>query len=276
MHFPEVKVTIISHDPLPPFSMFKYCEYPAGIKTSFHSNKFFLTLFIIRGHAIFQEEKSPAKTYPPGTLIVLPPDIPYRWNMKEKVLMFQISHESFSFKDHKELASVFGYVTRHLSSVELGLKKAVSFKKQTDAITGKASRFADIILSIHVLELFSCALSCYTPKENSLHHHPAMKKALSYLKANLDKEIPLKELARHSSLGVSRLSQLFRENLGISPMQYLAKAKAEKATELLLTTNLSVTEISEQTGFASINYFSRFFRKQTGLSPQETRNRNIV
>lgn len=276
MHFPEVKVNILSHDPLHPFSMFKYCEYPDGLKTSFHSNKSFQTLFIIRGHAIFQEEKSPAKTYPPGTLIVLPPDISYRWSMKEKVLMFQISHESFSFKDHKELASLFGYGTRHLSTVELGLEKAVSFKKQVDAITGKASRFADVTLSVHVLDLFSCALSCCAPKENSSHHHPAMGKACSYIKANLTREIPLQELARHSGLGVSRLSQLFRENLGISPMQYMAKAKAEKATELLLTTNLSVTEISEQMGFASINYFSRFFRKQTGLSPQETRNRNIV
>lgn len=276
MNFPDVKVNILSHNPLNPFSIFKYCEYPAGIKTSFHSNKSFQTLFIIKGAAIFQEEKSPAKTYPPGTLIVLPPDIPYRWNMKEKVLMFQISHESFSFKDHKELASLFGYGTRHLTAVELGLEKAASFRKRTDEITGKASRFADVALSIHVLELFSCALSCCNPKENSSRNHPAMEKAFSYIKANLDKEIPLTELARHSGLGVSRLSQLFRESLGISPMQYTAKAKSEKATELLLTTNLSITEIAEQMGFASINYFSRFFRKQTGHSPQETRNRNIV
>lgn len=276
MHFPDVKVNILSQNPLFPFQTMKYCEYPTRLETPFHSNKSFQTLFIIEGSALFQEEKMQERSYPAGTLIILPPDIRYLWKMQEKVLMFQISHESFSFKDHKELASLFGHGTRHLCSVDLGFKKAAAFKKQADAISRKTSRFADISLSIHVLELFSSALSSYDPQENSSRNHPAIEKAISYIKENIAKEIPLQELSRHSCLGVSRLSQLFRENLGISPMQYMAKIKAEKAMALLLTSNMTVTEISDRLGFGSINYFSRFFRKQTGLSPQEARNRSIV
>ena len=67
----------------------------------------------------------------------------------------------------------------------------------------------------------------------------------------------------------------FRKRCGISPGQYRLELRLIKAKELLLTTNLSVAEISTRLHFECIGQFSTFFKKKSGVSPLEFRKQGI-
>jgi len=76
-------------------------------------------------------------------------------------------------------------------------------------------------------------------------------------------------------LNSTYLSDLFRKEMGLTFQDYLSGIRLEKAEYLLEHTRDSITEITEQVGFQSGSYFSRFFRKRHGISPSEYRERTI-
>jgi len=80
------------------------------------------------------------------------------------------------------------------------------------------------------------------------------------------------EFVLHQAIGGFGLSpftimKLFQTATGTSPVQYLITLRMKTAVHLLVTTDLPVLEISEQTGFNDPAYFSRLFRQKTGMSP---------
>ena len=79
------------------------------------------------------------------------------------------------------------------------------------------------------------------------------------------------DYAKLCNLSESRFSHQFSEIMGVSPKQYLITIRIEAAKELLTTSDLSILQISEAVGLLNQNYFSRIFKKYTGLSPSEYR-----
>ena len=75
-------------------------------------------------------------------------------------------------------------------------------------------------------------------------------------------------------MGVSEnyLSQIFRNELGVSPWDYLSRWRVQRARELLATTDKSITAVAAEVGFDDSVYFSRVFRKHAGESPQAYRH----
>ncbi len=76
-------------------------------------------------------------------------------------------------------------------------------------------------------------------------------------------------------LGISKVycRQLFRRHCGQSPLQYLRTVRLEHAGLLLQTTDLAVKEIAGQCGFSDLNFFHRVFKRATGDSPGDFRNK---
>ena len=85
--------------------------------------------------------------------------------------------------------------------------------------------------------------------------------------ATLADTLPIARYADACHLSESRFTHLFHEVTGKSPQRYLSEARLRRAEELLSDTSLSVSAISEAVGIRSPYYFSRFFKKHTGLSP---------
>jgi transcriptional regulator GlxA family with amidase domain len=76
-------------------------------------------------------------------------------------------------------------------------------------------------------------------------------------------------------LGISKrtFELQFRVTVGCSPRDEIQRIRCERAQELLRDTLFSVTRIASMVGFAETAAFSKFFRKQTGLSPSDYRER---
>jgi two-component system response regulator YesN len=97
---------------------------------------------------------------------------------------------------------------------------------------------------------------------------------INYIDANYNKPITLDEVARISHLSVSRLAHVFKEQMGITIIDYLTSVRIERAKQLLLATNQSCTEICFQVGYNNQSYFTRTFKDLVGMPPREFRARN--
>lgn len=91
--------------------------------------------------------------------------------------------------------------------------------------------------------------------------------AKQYIQNNYRKQLMLEEVADATNLSPAYLSTIFKKELGISFTDYLISCRMEKAKELLKTTNDSILQIAEQTGYSDSRYFSKLFLKVVGLKP---------
>lgn len=95
-----------------------------------------------------------------------------------------------------------------------------------------------------------------------------------YCRENYMRQISLEELIELVHYNKTSLLQRFREVYGTTPRNYIIQIRLQKARELLTDTDYSVSEISDQVGFTSVHYFSRFFKEKEKYSPLEYRMRH--
>lgn len=92
-----------------------------------------------------------------------------------------------------------------------------------------------------------------------------------YIAQNLDRSIPISEMARNFNMSSDHFSRTFTKIIGVRPNRYIQERRIERAQMLLLTTPDSVSQVAEKTGYQSLAYFSRAFKKITGKSPNAFR-----
>jgi len=102
-----------------------------------------------------------------------------------------------------------------------------------------------------------------------------IRPAVNYIDANYDKPITLAEIAKASHLSVSRLAHVFKEQMGITLIDYLTSVRIERAKQLLLATDQNCTEICFQVGYNNQSYFTRTFKELVGTTPRQFRLRNL-
>jgi len=86
----------------------------------------------------------------------------------------------------------------------------------------------------------------------------------------------IESIAERVGLSVNYLRAIFKESLGISLTNYINKYRYEKAVDLLINSNLTISAISEMIGMNSENHFYTFFKKYNGLTPTQFRNKNKI
>jgi AraC family transcriptional regulator, arabinose operon regulatory protein len=105
---------------------------------------------------------------------------------------------------------------------------------------------------------------------------PRIYRAIRLMTDNLCREISLDELAQSLNLSASRLRHLFKDETGLSPVQYLKAQRMQKAKTLLETTFLNLKEVMYQVGFTDRSHFVRDFKKAYGLAPLQYRNQHLI
>ena len=78
-------------------------------------------------------------------------------------------------------------------------------------------------------------------------------------------------MASHCNISERYLSKLFEQIVGISPIKMKQKISAEKAEQLLKTTNLTIDEIANLSGFDSTPHFRKVFESRFSISPSKMR-----
>jgi AraC-type DNA-binding domain-containing proteins len=92
---------------------------------------------------------------------------------------------------------------------------------------------------------------------------------VSLMEENLSSHLSLMEISRTLHIANTKLKEQFKRHTGKTVMEYYALMKLEKAKLLIREDGHNFTEISRQLGFSSVHYFSKAFKRHTGMSPSE-------
>lgn len=152
---------------------------------------------------------------------------------------------------------------------------APSFRQLIREVTMKASfREEALALSLKLLalELTRCRLS--TPRSASLAlRHPAVVRARELIDHQPARAWTVQALAIMAGLSPSRLACCFKDEVGMTLHQYLMRARIEAARTLLVDTDLPITAIALELGYASSQHFSAAYKAATGSSPTASRHK---
>lgn len=97
------------------------------------------------------------------------------------------------------------------------------------------------------------------------------RRCVELMRARLSEDISLDELAAEARLSVFHFARMFKQSLGVPPRVYLMQLRVERACELLETTDLPVTQIAHEVGYASNQVLARVFVKHRHMSPTDFR-----
>lgn len=92
-----------------------------------------------------------------------------------------------------------------------------------------------------------------------------------YLQEHLAEDVSLSVLAEEFHMSAQYISQLFKSEIGVNFLAYLTNIRMERAKNLLLSTPLSIAEVSEQAGYGDYRVFTKAFKKSEGITPSQYR-----
>jgi AraC-like DNA-binding protein len=119
-----------------------------------------------------------------------------------------------------------------------------------------------------LLQLVSRFLTQEIFKYKDRGHVPVkILNAISYIQLNLSRDLSITDLAKRANLHTDYFSRLFHQHTGERPVKYIHEKRIERAQYLIVTTQMTFSEIATQTGFENVFYFSKIFKKTTGMSP---------
>lgn len=94
---------------------------------------------------------------------------------------------------------------------------------------------------------------------------------LQWMRRNLRHDLSLTTVARHAAVSTRTLSRRFRERVGTSPGEWVARVRVREAQRLLETTSLSVEDVADATGFGAATILRERFKSVVGTSPLQYR-----
>lgn len=99
-----------------------------------------------------------------------------------------------------------------------------------------------------------------------------VNKSIQFIKEQVEENISRDDVANYVDLNPAYLSRLFKKETGINLIDYLIETKMKRAKKLLETTSLTVSGVALQVGYSNFSHFTKMFKKQFGVNPQEYRH----
>lgn len=135
-----------------------------------------------------------------------------------------------------------------------------------------------ILKTVNYEEFGSCIdrlkISLYN---NEVKEKPVVKKErvitgiTKYMQEHLSEDVSLHILSEEFHLNSQYISQLFKNEIGVNFLTYLTNIRMEHAKKLLLSSSLSIAEVSEQSGYGDYRVFTKVFKKSEGITPSQYR-----
>jgi len=126
-------------------------------------------------------------------------------------------------------------------------------------------------LVVHLLRHYSTASKLGNGASSMLPRYK-LQRVTDYINDNLREELTLGKISAVLSMSPYHFAHAFRQTTGLAPHRYVIQRRIERARFLLRETDLSITEIAHQVGYANQSNFSVVFHQFTGQTPRSFRN----
>lgn len=143
-----------------------------------------------------------------------------------------------------------------------------------DEIFGLNHRYLDDIRNLHSLEELTVWLSKIMERFTDcvfnladIRHKDVIFQAVSYIRRHFTSHISLDDVAQHVHLNASYLSRVFKEEMQTNFVAYVNTLRVETAKRLLIDSDVPLLEVAGMVGFEEQSYFTKVFKKVTGITP---------
>ena len=151
-----------------------------------------------------------------------------------------------AIKGGADVSEIFGLNYRYLSEI----KEKRTIEDITYWLSNILARFTDCVFNLA-----------------EVRHKDIIYKALNYIQKNYMKKISLEEVANAVYLAPSYFSKIFKDETGSSFVSYINKVRVDVSRELLLDLAVPLTDIANLVGFEEQSYYTKVFKKITGVTP---------
>lgn len=259
--------------------------------TSWHMepniHEFFEMVYIKKGNAVF-EISGTSVEIGPNNIIIIKPRQYHKFEVKSQagcefiVLNFgfenkfdnqfaEVSLEDFlNFVNKKEWGRFISLKVSHKNEI-INLLNRILKERENPEI---GSEFLNYLLVLELFVLISRALKMEW--ENSIKNKsPKLKEliqaAVNYINNNYERDISLTDISKYVFLSTSYFTRAFKEEMGVSPINYLLNVRVERAKELLRETDAKISDIALSVGFSNQQRFNDIFKKYTQKTPLQYR-----
>ncbi|WP_169088917.1 response regulator transcription factor [Paenibacillus sp. PL91] len=181
-------------------------------------------------------------------------------------LASQYKTDVFEFKSF--LGNVIFNITILLGRLESNMKKLDDAKYAYFKSIGESMHVSEALSLLHS---FIAEASDVIQSRGASGSNPNMVQLLHFIQEHYAEPLSLTEIAKHFHFNPSYLSSYFTSHNKEGFSEYLNKIRVEKAAELLQQDTASISEISGMVGYSDHSYFTKVFKKLTGLSPSHYR-----
>ena len=256
----------IHYSLLPIISGEEKCEpnhsWGAGVRP------YFLIHYVVSGKGVFYcgtnkytVEKGQAFAIFPDTIVKYQADSVNPWHYMWL---------GFSGEEAKDILFKAGITQKNpvftLKNSEMAIELISSMPTERSAdiknnlfFTAKLYEFMSLIMDVNNTD---------DKKENAY-----LTTATRYIKAYYFEDITVDKIAAHVGISRKYLFAIFKNSLGVSPKDFILDYRIKKAKEFLLNENLSIGSVAYSVGYSDALNFSKIFKKKTGLSPSEYRQK---
>lgn len=261
-----------------------YNAFHAADPLNWHTHHGFEYVFLLEGSASYEDKRGQIYRLKGGEFFLLPPGTLHRasenfnepcemcWLVFAPARPLAAHHTPFTGDDLKIIIAACKRVGNDVRPMNRLLRQTV--ERFRDALMEHASANPRPLTAVYLrsivcqlileatlqIEAFSAAMpGCYVAA------------AITYMKMHLAENVRIPDIVRHLGFSESYTYAMFKGQTGQSPNDYLLRLRIQKAKELLCSSSRSITQVAEETGFNSSQYFARSFRKYAGQTPTEYR-----
>lgn len=251
-------------------------------------HEFYEMVYMKKGNAVFEISGYPVDLGP-NDIIIIKPNQFHKFIVKsESGCEFIVLNFKFVDKFDMQYSGIsLEYFLDFVSGKESGafIKLKVSQKNEIITLLNRilkekenpdiGSELLNYLLVMELFVLISRALKMEW--ENSIKNKSSKLKELiqvsvSYINNNYEREISLKDIAQYVFLSTSYFTRAFKEEMGISPINYLLMTRIERAKELIKGSNSKISDIALSVGFSNQQRFNDIFKKYVKMTPLQYRN----
>lgn len=172
-------------------------------------------------------------------------------------------------QEHKILISKIVSEYTNAFSTPLGDIFTTSLEPKTSTIIGAQQLIKQYLCEFLILFLRQSAPGVQHRSFTINSSNSTLNILENYMIDHIAEIMTIERLMKYSGLNRMSVNRLFKNNYGVSPIQYFIYLKIELAKKYIREDNYNISQIAELLGYSSIHYFSLQFKKTTGMSPSE-------